>query len=253
MTVTSPAAASLRMDKTPLPTQWSDTTVAIEPSAASINPGEEFELAITIQTDAQTRGIQFELIFDPNLVELYDGYQEGDFYRNWASSAGATTIVIPQPVIDNTAGKVSLSAVAILGAAPGAGGATGSGEILTLRGKAKDGTNGTAIFKLNQVIVSDAGDPIEGYTTALGGVKVQDGAIGIGGGVLETPQTREVTPMGIEMAPTWTPEPTIARRASLENSSGNENGGIPWEIILPLSGAIVIGLGAFIFMRKSKS
>jgi hypothetical protein len=252
--IARPAQAVPHLEDTPIPTQMSDTTLAVTPSKTVINPGETFDLVISISTDAQTRGVQFSIKFDPNLIEMTDGYEEGTFYSDWASQEGAVSMVIPQPVIDNSAGEVKLMGIAILGAAEGTGGPSGKGVVLTLSGKAKEGANGVATFKLNEVIVADAGD-VQGTTSPLGGVKVQDGMLNVGSGqALETPVAREATQAGAQVAATLTPEPTIAKRSSLtEGQAAVSGGNIPWEIILPVGSAIVIGLGAFIFLRKPKA
>lgn len=243
-------AAHPSLEQTVIPTQMSDTTIAVEPSMSNVNPGNEFDLNITIQTDAKTRGVQFGITFDPKLVEISEDFQEGDFYKSWASDKGAQTVVIPQPVPDNEAGKVNVTGIGIIGAKEGAGGPTGKGLLMTLHAKAK--ADGVVVFKLNQVIVSDAGDPTSGVTAPLGGVKVRDGSVGIGSGnSAASASAREATPSGAQAAPTITPEPTIAKRSSLNNDpSGTTGGGLPLEIILPVAGALVIGAGAFFFLRK---
>ena len=244
----NPAVAGPLLDRTEIPTQMSDTTLAVVPSKTQVNPGDVFDLNITIQTNAQTRATQFDITFDPKLVEFTSDFQEGDFYKSWAADRGATTVVIPQPVPDNTAGKVKLTGIAILGAAAGTGGPTGKGTLMTLHVKAK--AVGVVVFRLGNVIVADAGD-VQGTTSALAGVKVQDGSVGIGSGeTASTSVAREATPSGPQAAPTITPEPTIEKRTTLNGDQSGPSSSLPLEIILPVAGAVVLGIGAFFFLRK---
>jgi len=245
-----PALAQPLFEKTAIPTQMSNTILAVTLSKSALKVGDEFDITVTIQTDSQTRGAQFDLSFDPALVEIQDGAKEGDFYAGWALKNGASSIVIPQPIIDNKAGKVSVAGIAILGAAAGTGGPTGKGTLMIFHAKAKG--DGVANFKLGDAIVANAGDPTTGEAIALGGVKLQDGSVGIGSGQAASTQSlREATPPGPQAASTVTPEATIVKRTSLNDpQSSSFGGGLPLDIILPVVGALIIGIGAFFFLRR---
>ncbi len=48
----------------------SNTLITAVASKATVNPGDTFDLDITVDTDTQTWGAQFDLQFDPKLVEI---------------------------------------------------------------------------------------------------------------------------------------------------------------------------------------
>jgi hypothetical protein len=256
-----PAAARPNAEPTQRPTVASDTTVALTVPGKPVKPGNAFDVSVTIQTDTQTRGAQFELHFDPKLVEV-TGFDEGDFYKKWAESVGARTIVVPEPEADNAAGTLSSTSVAVLGAAPGAGGAKGSGIVMTIHAKAKDGASGAAEFTLSGVIVADDGGPDGVHAVNLGGVKTQNGRVAIGGGDVQAvaQPTAEALPTATQAAKP-TAVATIARRVpnatpdtnltALE-SSGNDQGqgGIPWVVVVPVVGLVGIGGAAFFLLRR---
>ncbi|HVN54958.1 MAG TPA: cohesin domain-containing protein [Anaerolineaceae bacterium] len=246
-----PSAAVFADQPTPIPTQMSNTLLSVDLSRSNAKPGDTFDIAINIETDRQTWGLQFSLHYDPALVELSTAYEPGGFYKDYADANNGTLMVIPEPSIDNTKGLVKLSSVTVVGLPAGSGGPTGKGTVITLHGKVKDGANGTVKISLADILVSDAGNA-EGKTAALGGVKVRDAQLVIGsGGPAPTMSAIMATEPGIQSGPTPTLEPTIAKRTSLDNPDSNGQGGnIPWIIILPVIGVIAVGGGAFFVLRK---
>jgi hypothetical protein len=257
-----PAAARPNAEPTQRPTVASDTTVAVTVPDKPVKPGDAFDVSVTIQTDIQTRGAQFELHFDPKLVEV-TGFDEGDFYKKWADGNGARTIIIPEPQADNATGVFPSTGIAIMGAAPGKGGPKGSGTLMTLHAKAKDGANGTADFTLSGVVVADSGDE-NGATVNLGGVKTQNGRVAIGAGnVQAAAQPTAEAQATATVAAKPTAVATIARRVPNANAapdanlaapdaSGNDQGqgGIPWVVVVPVVGLVGIGGAAFFLLRR---
>ncbi len=123
--------------------------------------------------------------------------------------------------------------------------------LFTFHGKAKAGAQGAATFKLSNIIVSDAGDAT-GATVALGGVKAQDGVLAVGGSApVATQPVTEANAPGSQTGPTPTLEPTIVKRTSLDQANANSSSGsIPWVIILPVVGVVVVGGGILVVLRK---
>jgi hypothetical protein len=128
--------------------------------AGPIPPAATFDLAVWLSRPAVTRGAQFGLTFDPGKVQI-TGIDEGDYYRSWASRNGASSVVLPQFQIDAPRGRVSTSAVAILGgtgAGPYVAGPTGSGVLATVHCAAASGASGSTSITLQEVVVSEPSD-----------------------------------------------------------------------------------------------
>jgi hypothetical protein len=109
-------------------------------------------ITVNIMVDSQTglRGIQCGLDFDPKLMRCDDA-EEGPFLKKWAQSLGMSTMVVPDPVIDNQKGHVSKMVIVVTGRPngqldnPGTG-ATGNGIAATYSFTAL--ANGQAIPKI---------------------------------------------------------------------------------------------------------
>jgi len=76
---------------------------------------------------------------------------EGGFLKDWALAKGGSTVVIPQPTIDNNQGHVSTMGIAVMGG--GAGGAEGSGVLCTYQFTAL--ADGMAEPTLSDVVLVD--------------------------------------------------------------------------------------------------
>jgi hypothetical protein len=232
---------------TPIPTVVSNTTIAVQVPTTPVKVGDEFEVPVTLTTDVATWGAQFQLTFDPALIEV-SKIDEGTFYKEWASAHGASGLMMPNPAADNDKGMLNRPAFFVAGAHPGEG-PTGSGNLAVLHLKAKK--NGTAELKLSEIEIDDAGVN-DGNTTMLGGVKIQDGVIAIGG---DTAAQQPDVAANVE--PTLPPasmqsndQPTVVRRATPAPESSGGQTSIPWEIVLSIAGALGIGAVAFVFLRK---
>jgi hypothetical protein len=73
---------------------------------------------------------QFGLTFDPTVLHCV-GVDEGTFYKSWAQSNSATTLVYPSPTCNNTTGALTDMGIAILGNTNG-NGPSGSGLLATV-------------------------------------------------------------------------------------------------------------------------
>lgn len=230
---------------TPIPTQSSDTLMALVPSKDVVAPGEEFDLSvvITINSDTPSRAAQCALNFDPQVVEVLS-VEEGGFYKDWATGHGGDTVVMPsKPQIDNKAGLVGMMGVAILGGEES--GPTGSGQLFTYRVKVKKGAKGQTTFSLSEVLVTDSGNNELKQPQPLGGVRTQDAVISIGGEAAPEQPTAQAVEAGAPQA-----QPTVARRAAAETEEDAGGGSIPWIIILPVVGAVLVGAVVFFTTRK---
>lgn len=125
-----------------------DATLSIEPIINKVEVGELFKLDVRISTERVSRGAQFALSFDPDVLR-FESVEEGSFYKDWAESNGGITFVIPWAHKER-ASQTSTGGIAILGG-PREEGSTGSGVLATisLRGLA----DGYSHLRLNNVVV----------------------------------------------------------------------------------------------------
>ncbi len=152
----------------------SNSTVAISPTTQTVPPGAAFDVSVTLTTDANIRGAQGKLAFDPTLLEV-DSVSEGSFLKDWASGHGDSTMEYPQPSADNSAGTVSDIGISMMGTNPG--GPTGTGILFIYHMKAKS-TEGTANLTLSDVVLSNENAAtLAGPTITNGQVVVQVGAV----------------------------------------------------------------------------
>jgi hypothetical protein len=94
----------------------------------------------------------------------------------------------------------------------------------------------------------------------LGGIKVQNAILAIGSQAAVAPE--QPTPEALlapTTPPTATAEPTLVRRADAAAAdqqgaatSGVNSSGIPWIIIAPLAGVVVIGGLVFLLSKRKK-
>ncbi|MDR3578023.1 MAG: cohesin domain-containing protein [Anaerolineaceae bacterium] len=244
----SPKVPVLAQKATAIPTKMSNTTIGISPANPVVNPGDSFDVNVTIQSDTQSRAAQCQITFDPKQVEV-TGVSEGTFYKQWASANGASTIMVPpKPAIDNQKGTIALTGISLIGS-PG-NGPTGNGTLLIIHAKANPSANGTANFGLTNLEIDDTGDA-SGRVQQLGGVKVQNGTVAIGSGAAapNQPTAQAVAqPTAADSNSNPAVEPTIARISTSSSTGGD----IPWIIILPAFGVVIIGAVVFTTTRKRK-
>jgi hypothetical protein len=131
---TSPASSSETLILTsaaPISsTVASNVRIYLVTDRQTIESGNSFTVSAMIDTDMPIRGVEWKLGFDPQVMQL-QSVDEGSFLKDWATANNGTTMVFPQPVIDNTEGTVSDMAIVIMSSAPS--GATGSGLLCTYR------------------------------------------------------------------------------------------------------------------------
>lgn len=96
--------------------------VHIQPSTATVLPGDIFSLDVAISDVVDLFAFQFDLGFDPTIL-VANSISEGPFL-----STGGPTFFIPG-IIDNQAGSITFNAGTLLGPIPGV---TGSGTLATV-------------------------------------------------------------------------------------------------------------------------
>ena len=136
-----------------------EITVVSVSAPGSVNPGEQFAVAIVVAPGVAIAGVQFDLTFDPSLVTI-DGVAEG----NLLSQGGAATY-FNAGGIDNTAGTITGVAGAIT--TPGQTVST-AGTFATITVTAGSG-GGTLPVNLSGVVVGD----INGQSVAVSVVNGQ--------------------------------------------------------------------------------
>jgi hypothetical protein len=151
------------------------TSLSINPPTINLTPGATVTVSLDLSTDKTTRGSQFGLAFNPQIIQV-QSVDEGTFYSNWASThSGASTTVFPAWAIDNTAGTVSVGNVLITGGPP-TGGPTGSGTFATITLKAL----GSGTSPLTLVNPDVSGLDQAGIPTSIQGLIVNNGQIVVG-------------------------------------------------------------------------
>ena len=161
------------------PAHAANTSVTISPPSVAANPGDQLKLDVILSSDVPTRGMQFGLTFDPNVIQI-DKVVDGPFYQSWASAHGAQAQTVVPFKPDNAKGAVSVGGVAVLGGPP-TDGPSGSGIVVTLQVTAKSGAQGVSQIGFTSVIVDDANSreiPAVASTGAAVGVGVDASSIG---------------------------------------------------------------------------
>src|ERR1700738_4078083 len=106
------------------------TNLVINPSSASVNPGDSFQVDVVLTTDTPTRGVQFGLMYDARLVQI-EQVTPGLFYSRWSDANGGQGAAVMPFQPHNEAGRLSTGAIALLGGP--VDGPTGSGTVLSLQ------------------------------------------------------------------------------------------------------------------------
>jgi hypothetical protein len=99
-------------------------TMTLAADLSTVKSGAAFRAEVMIDTASPLRGAQWSLRFDPAAMKC-DSFEEGSFFKNWADANNGSTLIFPQPVINNQSGTVSDSGIAIM--SKNSGGASGKG------------------------------------------------------------------------------------------------------------------------------
>jgi hypothetical protein len=101
-------------------------TMTLTADLPAVKSGAAFSVELMIDTASPLRGAQWSLRFDPAAMKC-DSFEEGSFFKNWAAANNGSTLVFPQPAIDNQVGTVSDSGIAIM--SKNSGGVNGKGVV----------------------------------------------------------------------------------------------------------------------------
>jgi hypothetical protein len=107
-------------------TPAADAVIRLSAEPAAYQAGDDVTITLLIKALTAYRGAQWSLSFDPSAWRC-ESAEEGTFFKNWAAANGGMTLVFPQPVINNQAGKVTDMGIAIMASAEG--GPSGEGLI----------------------------------------------------------------------------------------------------------------------------
>jgi hypothetical protein len=137
----------------------------------TFNPGDTITIDVNITCSVTCNGFQFGFTYDKTIIGSVT-VAEGTFLKNWASSNGAQTLVLP-PWNDDGNGTVSVGAVALTGEQADAG-PTGSGQAAQITAKAV--ANGTSALTFQTVVITgpsgQISEPIATTTSPASSVSV---------------------------------------------------------------------------------
>jgi hypothetical protein len=148
-------------------TAAASVTLQIEPSSVSVAPGATTLISVTI-SDVVAPGLaafQFNLVFDPDVVNLLDPNAAGPDppfapSSNWMLTSTGRSAVGTN-AIDNATGVVTVA----YGTTPGGALPTGDGTIAVI--KVKGVATGSSPLTLSNVILADAGEPPQPFSATL--------------------------------------------------------------------------------------
>ena len=135
----------------------SATEVSISPSGQTISPGQTFDVNVYVTLDAESRGAQFDLFFDQEILTC-NRVTEGDLFNK----GNTQSTQWKEPIIDNQGNGQIIGAACVIvnPSIP----VSDSGVFATLSFTAK--ALGTSELELCNVIVGDAeGNSIEVIVT----------------------------------------------------------------------------------------
>lgn len=133
------------------------TTIQIDPSVLSVTQSQAFTVDVAITDAVDLYAYQFDVSFEPALMEAYD-ITEGAFL----SGGGATNFLAG--TIDNTAGTITFTADTLQGLVSGV---TGSGILASISFNALD--LGLSAITLSNIQLLDSNlDDISASITSIG-------------------------------------------------------------------------------------
>ncbi len=159
--VNSNASATKSSSQVNVSVPSSGASLSVAFDKPSVNPGEAFLINILLETNVPSRGAQCSLKFDPSVME-YNGFNEGNFYKDWAVANGVTTFVFPsEPAVDNAKGSMTPISINIMGLSKQEstsginGGAKGKGAFGSFKMTARAGVNKRTEVSLCDYFISD--------------------------------------------------------------------------------------------------
>jgi hypothetical protein len=184
-------------------------TLTIVGPTGPIAPGARFDAQVVLNSPVVSRGVQFGLSYDPQLIQI-TGVDEGDYYRSWAQANGASTALVPGVNVDAQNGWLTTLGIALLGGTRTAG-PSGTGTLAVVHLQALAGTSGTPTLTFQDVLMSV---PYGAGVAALPAVQVTDGALTVGSSTKAVAATtrllRAYTPAPWTKRPANWPTPHLA-------------------------------------------
>jgi uncharacterized repeat protein (TIGR02543 family) len=147
-------------------------SLSLSPESQTVNAGDTFNVAVSIDTGVAVRGWQLNVNFDASKL-IANSVTEGSFLSDWAADHTASTASIQQMAINNNTGNISNIGFLLAGSTTG--GPSGSGTLCTVSFTAKQDVIGNADIGLSGVVLSDTNQPpqhIEGVVTTGGSVTI---------------------------------------------------------------------------------
>jgi len=136
----------------------SATEVSLSPPSQTVSLGQTFDVDVYVVLDTDSRGVQFDLTFDHNILTC-NSVIEGDLF----SLGGTQPTFWKEPIIDNRGNGQIIGAACII-VSPSIP-VSGSGVFATISFTAKE--LGTSELELSNVIVGDTnGNPVEVIITS---------------------------------------------------------------------------------------
>jgi hypothetical protein len=132
----------------------SATSISVAPADSTVNVGDSFSIDILINDVINLWDYQFDLFFDPTIVRA-DSVSDGGFLTSGGGTSLFTDLGESNPlslVFDNVTGMITLVDV-LLGPAPPATGATGSGILASIQFTAL--ATGVSPFRLDGLFLDD--------------------------------------------------------------------------------------------------
>lgn len=139
------------------------TTVGISPAATTVNPGQTFTVDIAVTPAVAIAGVQFNLNFDPNIVEAL-AVTEGNLLKQGGNSTYFQAGTITPGKITGVAGAITTTG----------GEVAGAGVFATVTFKAKN--NGNTDLILDQVIAGNKAAQTVSVSITNGTVTVEAAA-----------------------------------------------------------------------------
>jgi PKD repeat protein len=128
-------------------------SLSISPGSQTVSSGNTFDVSVLINTDNTiSRGANLGLTFDSSILQCI-GVEEGSFFKNWAQAHNCSTILFPNPDIDNTTGTVSMFSIAVMGQT--GGGPSGSGVFCIFHMQPRAGISGQSLLTINNGKISN--------------------------------------------------------------------------------------------------
>ena len=212
-TATNATAGTPTPSWTPTQTETPAGNVSVVGPAQTVIVGDVFTASIMINLNVPSRAAQFGLDFNPAILQC-QAANEGTFYKSWATSHGASSVVYPHPTCNNTTGDLSDMGITLAGGTTGAG-PSGSGLLASVRFKAL--AAGTSALTLKDITVADVSSSAQRLPISTTNVQL---IVLAGSGATSTPTPTATGTTNTGSSPTPSATATLAPSPSQTSSPG---------------------------------